>query len=149
VLANVTDLLQASWRPFAKAILPAVAAVAVAVVSSVQSGGVNASALAVAVTGVLAAVLIYFVPNVKDSPALKTFTPAAVALIGAIVTWAATGDGEALRVALSGLGAAVLAYSVPNRGQLPKVVGHQQVGGAPAGGGGVFTGTSASRRAGG
>jgi ABC-type transport system involved in cytochrome bd biosynthesis fused ATPase/permease subunit len=50
----------------------------------------------------------------------KVLAPAVAALVGCLVTWAATGhfDGPALTVAITGLVMALLGYAVPTPSRL-------------------------------
>lgn len=66
ILTQLAGLLGGAGR-FAKAVVPAALAVAIAVVNAAFSGSVNAASLYIAVTGLLAAIVTYFVPNVVKS----------------------------------------------------------------------------------
>jgi hypothetical protein len=111
---SLPNVLWRSAAPFAKAFYPAFAAVLVALVSWASTGQLSETELAVAVTGLLFAVVAYFVHNERLDPARKALFPAVLSFVGAIITWATTGEAEALRVALTGLLSAWLTYSVPN-----------------------------------
>ncbi len=53
---------------FTKAIVPAALALAVAVVDSLLSGRVDASAITIAATGLLGALVTFFLPNRSAAP---------------------------------------------------------------------------------
>jgi hypothetical protein len=72
---NLLTLLPAPLRPYAKAIAPAVLAVLAALVHVATSGGqVAGPELGVAITGLLAALVTFLVPN-ADRPATVPLLP--------------------------------------------------------------------------
>lgn len=62
--------------PFTKAVVPAGLSVAVAVVDSLFAGKIDASALTIAGTGLVLAVVAYLVPNLKAKPVAPAPSPA-------------------------------------------------------------------------
>jgi hypothetical protein len=59
--------LLAKLRPFAKAIVPAVGTVLAVVVQWAVNGSFDRQTAAIAITGLVAAIITYFVPN-KTTP---------------------------------------------------------------------------------
>lgn len=52
---------------FAKAIVPAALALAVAVVNSVAAGSINSTSITIGVSGLVLAIVTYLIPNVQQS----------------------------------------------------------------------------------
>lgn len=64
--------------PFAKALVPAVAALLGVIVNTLIAGSFDKVSLATAITGVVMAALTYFVPNVKPAAVAVPVPPAPV-----------------------------------------------------------------------
>ena len=62
-LVDVLKNLVKKLSPIAKAVVPTLVALVGAVADAVASGDVNTSSISVAVTGVIAAIVTYLVPN--------------------------------------------------------------------------------------
>lgn len=68
LLTVITNLLPPPLRPFAKSVWPLVASAITAIVVWADTGTVDGEGLALAVGGIVAAVIAYLVPNQPPAP---------------------------------------------------------------------------------
>jgi hypothetical protein len=96
-------------KPIVAAAIPLLAALE----SYLATGQWNVEQTAVAITGVVTAVVVYFVPNQNAGvlAAAKAISAAAVPLVSALIQWGVTG-GAPVATALIGFATAVLMYFV-------------------------------------
>lgn len=115
---DMLSLLPAGLRPYAKAVTPAVLAVAAAIVRALTAGEVAAPELEVALVGLLAASASFAVDTVPAGwrAYAKALVPAGLTVLAVPIHLLVTGawDQAEWTLAITGLGAAVVAYLVPN-----------------------------------
>ena len=96
-----------------KAIVAAVIPFLAALESYFATGEVNADQWAVAITGFITAVVVYFVPN-QDAGVLraaKAISAAVIPLVSALIQWGITGGAPSATVFI-GVSTAILMYFV-------------------------------------
>ncbi len=106
-MASVTT--RGSMKAIVAAVIPLIAALG----SYTATGEVNAQEWAVAITGLITAVVVYFLPN-QDSGVLastKAIGAAVVPLVSALIQWGVTGEAPTAQVFI-GVSTAILMYFV-------------------------------------
>ena len=103
-----------SMKPIVAAAIPLLAALE----SRIVTGELNADQWALAITGLVTAVVVYFVPNQRTGflAAAKAISAAAVPLVSALIQWG-LGEGAPTATVLIGFATAVIMYfvqSAPN-----------------------------------
>lgn len=120
LLLKLVAALPLSWQPYAKAVVPAFAAVLATVVHSLVTGTVQTTELEIAVVGFLAAGAALLTANGPEGWRIyaKAIVPALLTVLAVIVHWLIMGDWDATQwaLAITGLGAAVLTLLTPNVG---------------------------------
>lgn len=115
-MLDILSLLPAGLRPYAKAVTPAALALLAAIITATTTGHV--AGLEVAVVGMLAASATFVVDNIPAGwrAYAKSIAPAVLTAVAVPVHFLITGSWDTAEWALSitGLGAAVVAFLVPN-----------------------------------
>lgn len=106
-MASVTT--RGSMKPIVAAAIPLLAAWQ----SRIDTGQWNADQWALAITGVVTAVVVYFVPNQNAGvlAAAKAISAAVVPLVSALIQWGITGGAPGATVFI-GVATAILMYFV-------------------------------------
>lgn len=106
-MATVTT--RGSMKPVVAAVIPLITAVA----SYLETGRLNSMDWAVAITGIVTAGVVYFVPNQNAGvlAATKAIIAAAVPLVSALIQWG-IGEGAPGATVVVGFATAVIMYFV-------------------------------------
>lgn len=112
------ELLPVAWRPFAKFIYPSLAAVVATLVLYATEGHLDRAQLEVGLLGLVCALAAFLSRNASEGLRvyMKALAPALLAVAVVLVHTLVTGefDNDSWRLAIAGLGAAVVALIVPN-----------------------------------
>jgi hypothetical protein len=105
-------------RPYLKAVAPAVLGILGLFITAIDHGQLDRASLEVALIGFIAASVTFAVSNAPHGwqRYAKAIVPAALTVVAVVVHWLVTGEWSDAewRLAVNGLGAAVISYLIPN-----------------------------------